>query len=299
MSLESSQMCTAHEAHVAFLYLDDDEICREVADYLASVIAGEAAGIVIATEAHWRAIAARLERDGADVAAMQREERLFVRDAPTVLAALRPDGRIDPERFDATIGGLVRRAARGGLPVRAFGEMVMLLWERDDAAGALELESLWNELGQRESFSLLCGYRHDAVSDPQLAEAFAGVCHAHAEVSRQFPANGQSPRAVRRFLEQSLAGWRHAPALLHDALIVVSELATNSVMHAASAFTVGVGRTPSALRLAVSDGSAIAPAVRDGSDGSGNGIRMTEMLAADWGVKRTAGGKTVWAELHF
>jgi hypothetical protein len=290
-------MHIAHEAHVAFLYLDDGEICREVAEYLAPVIAGEAAGIVIATEAHWRSIAARLERDGADIAAMQREERLFVRDAATTLAALRSDGRIDSERFKANIGGLVRRAARGGLPVRAYGEMVMLLWEGDDAGGALELESLWNELGEREPFSLLCGYRDDAVSDPELAEAFAGVCDAHAEVSRQFPANGQSPRAVRRFLEQSLAGSRHAPALLHDALIVVSELATNAVMHAASAFTVGVGRTPSVLRLAVTDGSAVAPTVRDVSDGSGNGIRMTAMLAADWGVDRTPGGKTVWAEL--
>jgi hypothetical protein len=298
MNVELSQMRAGGDAHVAFLYLDDEELCREVAGYLAPVVAGEAAGIVIATEAHWRAIAARLEGDGADVEAMQREERLFVRDAATVLASFRSDGRIDPERFEANVGGLVRRAARGGLPLRAYGEMVMLLWERDDAAGALELESLWNELNEREPFSLLCGYRHDAVADPELADAFAGVCHAHAEVSRQFPAHRHSPRAVRHFLEQSLAGWRHAPALLHDALIVASELSTNAVMHAASAFTVAIARTSSALRLAVTDGSAVAPTVREGSDGSGNGIRMTAMLAAEWGVERTPDGKTVWAELH-
>jgi MEDS: MEthanogen/methylotroph, DcmR Sensory domain len=153
MNVESPQMCPAGEAHVAFLYSDDAEICRAVADHLAPVVAGEAVGIVIATDSHWRAVAATLEeRDGADVAAMERDGRLFVRNAAGTLAAIHRGGRIDPERFEVEVGGLVRRAAGSGLPLCAYGEMVMLLWDEGDAAGALELEGLWNELNAREPF---------------------------------------------------------------------------------------------------------------------------------------------------
>jgi DcmR-like sensory protein len=42
--------------------------------------------------------------------------------------------------------------------VRACGEMVDVLWKRNQTAAATRVEMLWNELAQSHDFSLLCGY---------------------------------------------------------------------------------------------------------------------------------------------
>ena len=91
----------------------------------------------------------------------------------------------------------------------------------------------------------------------------------------------------------------HPAELLENAKLVVSELATNAITHAHSAFSVEVTRLGNGVRLAVRDGSPTRPVVHDKPrpGGSGRGLRIVGALAADWGVELTAHGKTVWAEL--
>jgi hypothetical protein len=42
---------------------------------------------------------------------------------------------------------MLRPAAKAGRPVRAFGEMVSLLWDAGLTDVAIEVEAMWNELG--------------------------------------------------------------------------------------------------------------------------------------------------------
>jgi hypothetical protein len=105
--------------------------------------------IVIATEGHRAAVAAALRAAGADLDALRARGTFIERDAAATLAAFRRDGSIVPAEFDALVGGLVRDAAGSGLPVLAFGEMVALLWKAGEVVAAIELETLWNELGRR------------------------------------------------------------------------------------------------------------------------------------------------------
>jgi anti-sigma regulatory factor (Ser/Thr protein kinase) len=88
--------------------------------------------------------------------------------------------------------------------------------------------------------------------------------------------------------------------LLDDARLVVTELATNAIVHAGSAFLVLAQVHESGVRVSVSDNSPIRPAVR-GSDPlalSGRGLQLVQALSDDWGVEVTAEGKTVWADLR-
>jgi anti-sigma regulatory factor (Ser/Thr protein kinase) len=87
---------------------------------------------------------------------------------------------------------------------------------------------------------------------------------------------------------------------LDDARLLVTELATNAVVHAASPFSVVARAVDSGVRVSVSDTSPLRPTLRgDGSiTSSGQGLRLLAALAADWGVEVTAHGKTVWAELE-
>jgi len=77
------------------------------------------------------------------------------------------------------------RAARAKFPiVRAFGEMVAVLWERDQREAAIELEELWNELLGHHPFSLMCGYPlgRDGRADPKAFERILGL---HTSVEHQ------------------------------------------------------------------------------------------------------------------
>lgn len=69
--------------------------------------------------------------------------------------------------------------ARGA--VRAYGEMVALLWDEGNATGALRLEELWDELQRETEFSLLCAYPEDALGgEADCARVHAAHTHVLA-----------------------------------------------------------------------------------------------------------------------
>ncbi len=85
-----------------------------------------------------------------------------------------------------------------------------------------------------------------------------------------------------------------------DAVQLVSELATNAILHARTPFVVRVVVSAQIVRLEVSDRNPALRAVqRHFSEDAttGRGLAMLAMLASSWGVDPRAGAKTVWCEL--
>lgn len=105
---------------------------------------------------------------------------------------------------------------------------------------------------------------------------------------------------ARRFVREQLTGWQ-LEALLDDAFVVVSELATNAIRHAGSAYRVGLSRTGSALRIEIRDSGAGTPEPQPPSSTAenGRGLLLVAAIAASWGIEDAdrGGGKVVWAEL--
>lgn len=116
----------------------------------------------------------------------------------------------------------------------------------------------------------------------------------HAEVT--LPGEASSVPTARHFVESILTAWGR-PEHGWTAALLISELSANCTLHARTSFTVRVELVADQVRLAVTDGSRRAPAVRDyGSDATtGRGLRMVGELSAEWGVDLHEGGKTVWA----
>jgi anti-sigma regulatory factor (Ser/Thr protein kinase) len=210
------------------------------------------------------------------------------------------------------IGGLLREATTTGRPVRVYGEMVALLWEAGDVLAALELESLWNDLGESLRFSLFCSYAASSVSGPQNATARQHLCHLHSrvikpstdggvtvptlagnEVMAQFAAEISAPRAVRLFVIDSLRQWCFPDDLIDDAALVSSELAANAVLHATSAFSVALRVDGPLLRLEVRDCRVQESTLTARRE---RGLGVVSSLALRWGVDDAPGGKIVWAE---
>jgi hypothetical protein len=80
-----------------------------------------------------------------------------------------------------TIGQPVRAlAAQGRLSI--YGEMVDVLAEREEVDAAIALEAMWNDLAERASFRLLCGYSSAHFVSRRAEVRLRDVCGAHTHV---------------------------------------------------------------------------------------------------------------------
>lgn len=137
--------------------------------------------VIIATEAHRRGFLEELARhpelrvEGADITWL---------DARQTLAAFMDGRRPDPELFDATLGRVFEKvmAKRSYLVVRAYGEMVDLLWKDGNTEGAIDVEKLWNALAAKYSFNLLCAYAMNNFVMESQSDGFACICGCHGIV---------------------------------------------------------------------------------------------------------------------
>jgi hypothetical protein len=134
------------------------------------------------TPRHWTLIAEAITKAGCPVADLITRGQLTVLDAAATLNAFMRGGRPDAQLFDEVVGEAVRQVNRRGHPLRIYGEMVNLLAGEGDFKGAKDLEELWNELGEREPFTLFCGYSTVHFGDPRTGPALREICRTHNHV---------------------------------------------------------------------------------------------------------------------
>jgi anti-sigma regulatory factor (Ser/Thr protein kinase) len=108
-----------------------------------------------------------------------------------------------------------------------------------------------------------------------------------------------SASRARAFVRHHLAE-HHLAHLSDDVELVVTEFATNVVLHAHTVFTVSLHAFEQTLVLAVADGSQDWPAravAADVFDTHGRGLTIVDHVCRDWGTQPLpTGGKSVWAE---
>jgi serine/threonine-protein kinase RsbW len=121
--------------------------------------------------------------------------------------------------------------------------------------------------------------------------------------SRQLslPRGGRAARLARRATCEALLSWGIAH-LQETAVLLVSELVTNAVLHTRTESRTMVLRLEAAqtvLRIEVEDADPRLPQPRRPArlDESGFGFVLIEALARKWGLRDTAAGKAIWAEL--
>jgi signal transduction histidine kinase len=168
--------------HQVGIYVDAEHLVAGVVDLIAPGLLGDDSAVVVATELHRRAIVGELHQRGIDVPGEQARGRLFLIDAAELLRTFRSPEGPHPRRFREQVTEVVEQARAAGERVRIFGEMVTLLWDEGDIAGALALEDLWNELLAGVPATLLCGYPEDAFAHARSTDDFRAVCERHSEV---------------------------------------------------------------------------------------------------------------------
>ena len=101
----------------------------------------------------------------------------------------------------------------------------------------------------------------------------------------ELPAEPASVGQARRFIRGVLRDW-DLDDLVDTVALLTSELATNAVLHARTAFAVVVSRTQSSVRVDVLDGSLVSPRTRTPTPtaATGRGVNMVAAMADHWGA---------------
>jgi len=107
----------------------------------------------------------------------------------------------------------------------------------------------------------------------------------------------EAARSARRGLDSWLSEQRCESR--DNALLVVSELVTNAVVHGRGDLLVVMVYTDDRLRLEVHDGSSSPPLQRDSRSAGpgGYGLNIVDRLCEEWGWTTTDDGKLVWCHL--
>jgi hypothetical protein len=160
------------------------------------VVGGLRAGdgvILIATGQHLELLEERIRASGVDAGAARDSGQLTGLRAEDVLSQFMVDGWPNERLFKLVVSGLLERARGPGRKVRAFGEMVALLWARGDQGATVRLEFLWHQLCSAERFSLFCAYPRVGFTGDS-ADCIGELCALH---SRMIPGETQSPQPHR------------------------------------------------------------------------------------------------------
>ena len=144
--------------------------------------------------------------------------------------------------------------------------------------------------------TLTSGQRCDRRARRLRRPASGNATDVAVYTRRGFEASPESIRKARAFLREAISD-RAGPGIAADLELALSELATNAVRHAGTAFEVVVELNGKA-RIEVEDSSTEPPVLQPNSAAtpSGRGMHVIEAVCDRWGVHIAADRKCVWCE---
>jgi hypothetical protein len=190
----------SHGDHIVQTYQDPAFLADAVAEYLGSGLRRGEAAIMIARPQH-------AEKFREKIGTPAERGQLIILDAEDTLARFMADGMPQWNAFHEVIGGLIAQLRLQYPAVRAYGEMVDILWQEGKREAAIRLEEFWNELTRLQTFSLFCAYAMDHL-DPASYSGLESVCRAHTHflpTREQHALNQAVSEASTKVLDEPLA----------------------------------------------------------------------------------------------
>ncbi len=167
--------------HAVQIYEDDEVLINSLAGFVGDGINCGDTSIVVATPYHIAKLEEKLDQHGINVDALISQNRYVPVDAEEALESFMIDNWPDSPLFFLTVSEMLNPLKAEGRPIRAFGEMVALLWARGQKGATIQLEYLWNQYFETETFPLFCAYPRDAFTDDPH-NSLSGICCAHSKI---------------------------------------------------------------------------------------------------------------------
>ena len=180
-------------------------LAKNVGLYLSEGLNHGDAVLVVATPAHTEAFRIELQRHGIDSEEAVREGLLQLLDAEEALSKFMVNGQPNWDLFQDTVGATVRevQTRNTGRGLRAYGEMVGVLWTQGRFSAAMVLEEYWNTVLATTDFRLFCAYPIDVFGKSfHSCDVEALLCsHTHLLPGE---ANGPLESAIERAMSEVL-----------------------------------------------------------------------------------------------
>jgi hypothetical protein len=167
--------------HAVKFYETPESLCRIVAEFLSEGLIAQQPALIIATPEHRHGILAALRVRDIDVDGVQAGGDLLLLDASQTLGRIMREGMPDAKLFKTTATNALEALCRDrkDCTVRAYGELVDVLWKAGHHAAAIRLEMFWNTLAATHDFALLCGY---AMGSFYKDSALSAIHHQHSHI---------------------------------------------------------------------------------------------------------------------
>ena len=178
--MTSPQTHHADHFHAVQFYRDAVSLADVACTFISEALTRGEPGLMIAMREHAEFFRNALPLKGVDVEVSLASGLLTLLDAEETLSKFTQGGVPMAEPFTATLTPVLSGIAAKfpGSTIRAYGEMVDVLWRRDQTS-AIRLEVLWNNLAQSHDFALLCAY---SVGNFYKASTTADICAQHSHV---------------------------------------------------------------------------------------------------------------------
>jgi hypothetical protein len=167
--------------HVVQIYENDKAFLDTLEGFTGSGILSGDSVIIIATKKHIESLNQRLKLQNFDVEKLILSEQYLPVDAHDALAKFMVNDWPDDGLFEEYITHLISRATKDNRKVRAFGEMVALLWHRGLNGATVRLEHLWCSLHDKKQFALYCAYPKNGFTQ-DAGQSIDTICKAHSKV---------------------------------------------------------------------------------------------------------------------
>lgn len=167
--------------HVLQIYENDKVFIESLEGFVGSgILAGEAV-VVIATSEHLEALELRLKAHNFDLEAAKSDNFYIPLNAKETLSRFMINGWPEEDLFNEMVSEIISKAGQNGRKVRAFGEMVAILWAEGNNGATVRLEYLWNSFCQKQEFCLFCAYPKSGFTQ-DANESILNICKSHSKL---------------------------------------------------------------------------------------------------------------------
>jgi len=167
--------------HLVQFYENDRIFLNTLEGFAGSgILAGESV-IVIATSRHLQSLNERLLAQGFNLEDLQEANKYIPIEVNEVFAKILVNGWLDETAFNTYVVELINRAKHDNSNVRAFGELVAVLWEQGSCGTTVQLEHLWHKLYHELKFTLYCAYPKIGFTQSPN-DSIDIICKTHSKI---------------------------------------------------------------------------------------------------------------------
>jgi len=167
--------------HLVQFYENDHIFLNTLEGFAGSgILAGESI-IIIATAKHIASLNKRLLSQGFNLTQLKAAGQYIPIEVNDVFKKILVNGWVDETMFNEFVIKLIDGAKHGGRKVRAFGELVAVLWEQGNCGVTVQLEHLWHKLYHQLNFTLYCAYPKIGFTQSP-SDSIDIICKSHSKI---------------------------------------------------------------------------------------------------------------------